>query len=106
MNSMALPYPPHRRPTPVALVEERAIVPQEDAGGRDVPYVAAMLPERRRSALAKLDDVALVAVAVVGVLLLLKVLGFLLGTILLAVKVAIVVAVAAAVWRAVAGRRT
>lgn len=66
--------------------------------------------ERRstKSQLDRIDNWALVAVGVVGVILALKVLGWVLGalvgTIVLAVQVAVVVAVAAFVWRLVSRR--
>ena len=63
--------------------------------------------ERRKtgSQLDRLDNWALVAVAVVGAIFALKVLGWVIGTIMFAAKIAVVVAVAAFVWRLVAGRR-
>ena len=62
--------------------------------------------ERRKSgSLDRIDDSALVAVAVVGVIFALKILGWVIGTVLFAVKIAIIVAVVAGVWRLVNHRK-
>jgi hypothetical protein len=57
------------------------------------------LPERTRSTLSKVDDVALIAVAVVVGLILFKILGWIVGTLLFFVKLAVTVAVIYAIVR-------
>jgi hypothetical protein len=60
---------------------------------------------RRRSTLDRLDDGLLVVVAVVGVLLLLQVVSWAIGTILFVVKLAIVAVVVGLVLRLIAAIR-
>ena len=70
-----------------------------------VRYGDVMELERRRSSgLDRLDDLALVVVAVVGALFALKVLGWVIGTVLFVVKVAVVAAIAFVLLRLVARR--
>ena len=57
------------------------------------------LEPRRRSTLQSLDNALLVVVAVVGVLVVLKVIGFIAGTVFFLVKVAVLVAVVAVALR-------
>ena len=75
-------------------------------GRRGGAYLGPMNLERRKSgSLDRIDDWALVAVAVVGVIFALKIIGWVIGTVLFAVKVAIVVAVVAFVWRLITHRK-
>ena len=70
-----------------------------------VRYGDAMELERRRSSgLDRLDDVALVVVAVVAALFALKVLGWVIGTVLFVVKLAVVATIAFVLLRLVARR--
>ena len=62
------------------------------------------LERRRSSGLDRLDDVALVVVAVLGALFALRILGWVIGTVLFVVKVAVVAAIAFVVLRLVARR--
>ncbi|MDQ3106893.1 MAG: hypothetical protein M3Q68_03715 [Actinomycetota bacterium] len=56
-------------------------------------------PHRRGGALAKVDNALLVVVAVVGVLVVLKVIGFIAGTVFFVVKLVIGAAVVYALLR-------
>ena len=58
-----------------------------------------LVPRGRSGPLAKLDDALLVVVGVVGVLLVLKIVGFIAGTIFFLVKLAVAAAVAFVVLR-------
>jgi hypothetical protein len=62
------------------------------------------LERRRSSGLDRLDDLALVVVAVVGALFALKVLGWVIGTVLFVVKVAVIATIAFVLLRLIARR--
>lgn len=80
--------------------DEQEIVAQTDAGPTGIRHDEPMLPSRRRTgALQVADNALLVVGAVVVGLLVLKLLGWLVGTVFLLVKVALVAFVIAAAVR-------
>jgi energy-coupling factor transporter transmembrane protein EcfT len=64
-----------------------------------------MLEKRRSSSLSRLDDGILVVAAIVGVILLFTVIGWIFHTVMFLFKLALAAAVVGVVFRFFAGRR-